>query len=103
MTVAENLVHVARRVVRRVIDWRKEREALDAFMARMPFQRAARLPGSASLPPARSRSSRSSSSSICERRFLILDEPTSVLTPGEADEMLGLLRGMARRRASSPS
>ena len=29
------------------------------------------------------------------QRFLILDEPTSVLTPGEADEILGLLRGMA--------
>jgi ABC-type uncharacterized transport system ATPase subunit len=29
-----------------------------------------------------------------DQRFLILDEPTSVLTPGEADEVLGLLRGM---------
>ena len=29
-----------------------------------------------------------------QRRFLILDEPTSVLTPGEADEVLGMLRGM---------
>ena len=32
-----------------------------------------------------------------DQRFLILDEPTSVLTPGEADEMLGLLRDMAHR------
>jgi general nucleoside transport system ATP-binding protein len=34
-----------------------------------------------------------------DQRFLILDEPTSVLTPGEADEVLGLLRrdGAARR------
>ena len=31
-----------------------------------------------------------------EDRFLILDEPTSVLTPGEADEVLGLLRRMTR-------
>jgi simple sugar transport system ATP-binding protein len=30
-----------------------------------------------------------------DQRFLILDEPTSVLTPGEADEILGLLRDMA--------
>src|SRR6202012_2649326 len=27
-------------------------------------------------------------------KLLILDEPTSVLTPQEADEVLGLLRGM---------
>jgi general nucleoside transport system ATP-binding protein len=31
-----------------------------------------------------------------KNRFLILDEPTSVLTPGEADEVLGLLRRMTR-------
>src|SRR5262249_53102306 len=29
-----------------------------------------------------------------DRRLLILDEPTSVLTPAEADEVLGLLRAM---------
>ena len=28
--------------------------------------------------------------------IVILDEPTSVLTPDEADEVLGLLRGMAK-------
>ncbi len=33
-----------------------------------------------------------------DQRLMILDEPTSVLTPGEADEMLGLLRGMAQRK-----
>src|SRR5258708_33998267 len=32
-----------------------------------------------------------------KRRFLILDEPTSVLTPGEADEVLGMLRQMVVR------
>ena len=30
-----------------------------------------------------------------KRRFLILDEPTSVLTPLEADEVLGRLKAMA--------
>ena len=29
-----------------------------------------------------------------KRRFLILDEPTSVLTPREADEVLGMLRDL---------
>ena len=40
-------------------------------------------------------------------RFLILDEPTSVLTPQEADEVLGLVSDMAARgdspRCSSPT
>ena len=35
-----------------------------------------------------------------EPRLLILDEPTSVLTPQEADEVLGLLRAMTRSAAS---
>ena len=30
------------------------------------------------------------------RRFMILDEPTSVLTPAEADEVLGMVKGLAR-------
>jgi simple sugar transport system ATP-binding protein len=30
------------------------------------------------------------------RNFLVLDEPTSVLTPGEAQEVLGLVRGMTK-------
>ena len=34
-----------------------------------------------------------------ESRFLILDEPTSVLTPGEAEEVLGLLKRMAEEGA----
>jgi general nucleoside transport system ATP-binding protein len=33
-----------------------------------------------------------------DQRLLILDEPTSVLTPSEADEILGLLKGMAVRK-----
>src|SRR5258708_39610241 len=31
-----------------------------------------------------------------QRRFMILDEPTSVLTPSEADEVLGMLKELAR-------
>jgi simple sugar transport system ATP-binding protein len=31
------------------------------------------------------------------RRLMILDEPTSVLTPAEADEVLGMLKAMAAR------
>ncbi|MFX6218082.1 heme ABC transporter ATP-binding protein, partial [Acinetobacter baumannii] len=32
------------------------------------------------------------------RRFLILDEPTSVLTPQEADEVLGLMHALTRQQ-----
>ena len=32
-----------------------------------------------------------------KRRFMILDEPTSVLTPQEADEVLGMLRDWRAR------
>jgi ABC-type uncharacterized transport system ATPase subunit len=92
MTVAENLV-LARDDVPAVVDWPKEKKQLEAFLARMPFQ-----------VPLNARVSDISAGERqkCEilkqlylkRKFLILDEPTSVLTPGEADEVLGMLRAM---------
>jgi simple sugar transport system ATP-binding protein len=92
MTVAENLV-LARDDVPAVVDWPKEKKELEAFLARMPFK-----------VPLNARVSDISAGERqkCEilkqlylkRRFLILDEPTSVLTPGEADEVLGMLRKM---------
>src|SRR5436305_7759240 len=95
MTVAENLV-LARDDVPAIVDWAKEKKQLAAFLARMPFK-----------VPLDSRVSDISAGERqkCEilkqlylkRRFLILDEPTSVLTPGEADEVLGMLRDMVVR------
>src|SRR5437016_700356 len=92
MTVAENLV-LARDDVPAVLEWTKEKKQLAAFLARMPFK-----------VPLDSRVSDISAGERqkCEilkqlylkRRFLILDEPTSVLTPGEADEVLGMLRAI---------
>jgi len=79
MTVAENLV-LARDDVPAVVDWSKEKKELEAFLARMPF----RVPLKCEILK----------QLYLKRRFLILDEPTSVLTPGEADEVLGLLRAM---------
>ncbi len=92
MTVAENLV-LARDDVPPVIDWSKEKKALEAFLARMPF----RVPLDAKVSDI-SAGERQKCEILkqlyLKRRFLILDEPTSVLTPGEADEVLGMLRAM---------
>jgi ABC-type uncharacterized transport system ATPase subunit len=95
LTAAENLV-ISRADVPTVIDWAKERKALDAFMQTMPF----RVP----LDTQVSQLSAGEKQKLeilkllyLDQRFMILDEPTSVLTPGEADEMLGLLRGMTER------
>ncbi|MGZ5853565.1 MAG: ABC transporter ATP-binding protein [Xanthobacteraceae bacterium] len=95
MTVTENLV-LARSELPSVFDWRAERRALAAFLEHMPFK--VPLDSTVSALSAGERQK-------CEilkqlylrRRFLILDEPTSVLTPGEADEVLGMLRDMVKR------
>jgi simple sugar transport system ATP-binding protein len=95
MTVAENLV-MARADVPRVVDWRTELKGLERFIGQMPFG----VPLQArvhQLSAGERQKCELLKQLYLERRFLILDEPTSVLTPDEADEMLGLLRGMAER------
>ncbi len=94
MTLAENLV-MARRDVPRVVSWARERAALDQFMAGMPF----RLPLDAragALAAGQRQKAEIVKQLYLQRRFLVLDEPTSVLTPQEAEEMLGLVRGLAQ-------
>jgi general nucleoside transport system ATP-binding protein len=92
MTVAENFV-LARDHVPVVVDWNRERKTLEEFLSRMPF----RVPLNAKVS-AISAGERQKCEILkqlyLQRRFLILDEPTSVLTPGEADEVLGMLRDM---------
>jgi len=93
MTVAENLV-IARGQVPAVIDWARERAALDGFMGRMPFQ--VRLDAPVGTLSAGERQKTEILKQLyLQRRLLVLDEPTSVLTPHEADEMLGLMQGLA--------
>ncbi|MGE3536914.1 MAG: ABC transporter ATP-binding protein [Candidatus Tectimicrobiota bacterium] len=96
MTVAENLL-LARPALPAVIRWAEERQALEAFMARMPFQ----VPLDAriySLAAGEKQKVELLKQLYLERRLLILDEPTSVLTPAEADEVLGLLQSMTRQQ-----
>src|SRR5262249_28694422 len=76
-----------------IVDWRKEKKEIEAFLDRMPF----RVPVEARVS-ALSAGERQKCEILkqlyLKRRFLILDEPTSVLTPAEADEVLTMLRKM---------
>ena len=96
MTVAENLV-MARDDVPAMVRWRQERERLAAFMATMPFTLDLDRPVSR-LAAGEKQKVEILKQLYLRRRFMILDEPTSVLTPAEADEMLETLRAMTRRR-----
>ncbi|SMO47537.1 nucleoside ABC transporter ATP-binding protein [Thalassovita litoralis] len=95
LTAAENLV-IARADTPMVINWKTERKRLDAFMETMPFQ--VRLDALVSTLSAGEKQKLEILKLLyLNQRFLILDEPTSVLTPSEADEVLGVLRDMAHR------
>jgi general nucleoside transport system ATP-binding protein len=96
LTAAENLV-ISRADAPAVIDWRKERKALAEFMERMPFQVPLEAQVS-SLSAGEKQKLEILKLLYLDQRFMILDEPTSVLTPGEADEVLGLLGDMAKRK-----
>jgi simple sugar transport system ATP-binding protein len=94
LTAAENLV-ISRAHPPAVIDWRKERRDLALFLERMPFKVPLDVPVSG-LSAGEKQKLEILKQLYLDQRFLILDEPTSVLTPGEADEVLGLLKGMTK-------
>lgn len=96
LTVAENLL-LARGDLPWRIRWGSERAALEEFMARMPFKLAPeRVVGS--LSAGEKQKLEILKQLYLRRRFLILDEPTSVLTPQEADEVLGLMHALTRQQ-----
>jgi len=95
MTVAENLV-MSRDDVPAVVNWRKERGRLDQFMRAVPFRVPLDTPVSR-LAAGEKQKVEILKQLYLHRRFMILDEPTSVLTPQEADEVLGLLKQLTRR------
>jgi len=94
MTVAENLL-LARADLPLRIDWKAEYARLREFMRGMPFTIDLSAHVSA-LAAGEKQKVEILKQLYLHCRILILDEPTSVLTPAEADEILGLLHQMTR-------
>jgi len=96
MSVAENLT-LAQRDLGAVIDWTAERKRLSEFMAAAPFplKLDARV---AELAAGEKQKLEILKALYARRRFLVLDEPTSVLTPQEADEVLGQMKALCQAK-----
>ncbi len=94
MTVLENLV-MARADVPRIVDWAAERRALSAFLTTVPLKVALDVPVHR-LSAGERQKTEILKELYLGSRVLILDEPTSVLTPEEAHDVLGFLRNRAR-------
>ncbi|MCW5748534.1 MAG: ABC transporter ATP-binding protein [Alphaproteobacteria bacterium] len=95
MTVLENFL-LSRAHVPAVVDWAKARAELETFLAGMPFK----VPldaAVADLAAGEKQKAEILRQLYLKCRFIILDEPTSVLTPAEADEVLGTIKRMTRR------
>lgn len=94
MTVAENLL-LAADAVPLLIDWKTKRAELAAFLATTPFQLDLDACPS-EMAVGEKQKLELLKQLYLKPRLLILDEPTSVLTPQEADEVLGHVRAFAR-------
>ncbi len=92
MTVAENLV-LGEPDLPAMVNWRRSRERLRALIDTMPFALDLDRPV-ASLAAGEKQKLEILKQLHLGARVLVLDEPTSVLTPAEADEVLGLMRQM---------
>ena len=90
MSVAENLV-LSRYDARKIINWKQEIEQLRVFVEQSPFHIQLETPV-AQLAAGQKQKLEILKQLYLQSKILILDEPTSVLTPVEADEVLGLLR-----------
>ena len=101
LTAAENLV-ISRADTPAIIDWRRETAALEAFLETTPFKVPLGVPV-AQLSAGEKQKLEILKQLYLDQRFLILDEPTSVLTPGEGRRGAGpAARHDAGRRADHP-
>jgi ABC-type uncharacterized transport system ATPase subunit len=93
MTVAENLL-LAGNHIPALVDWKAKRAELQAFLATTPFQLDLDArPGE--MAAGEKQKLELLKQLYLKPRLLILDEPTSVLTPQEADDVLGHVRDLA--------
>lgn len=92
MTVAENLL-LSRADIPPIVRWADERRDMEAFVESTPFRVDLAAPIS-TLSAGEKQKLEILKQLYLKCRILILDEPTSVLTPAEADEILGFLRKM---------
>ena len=99
MTVAENLI-LAQPKLSRLIRWARERERLEEFLRDKPF-RVDLHRSINDLAAGEKQKLEILKQLFLDRRVLILDEPTSVLTLGEADEILGLMSELTQDRLLS--
>ncbi|MDP9173170.1 MAG: ABC transporter ATP-binding protein [Planctomycetota bacterium] len=97
MTVAENLV-LSRGDVPMVLNWKEEFANLRAFMKTTPFFIDIRRKVS-SLSAGEKQKLELCKQLYLQNKILFLDEPTSVLTPQEADEVLGMIRDLTLKGA----
>ncbi|MBL8301965.1 MAG: ABC transporter ATP-binding protein [Ideonella sp.] len=95
MTVAENLLLAGGRTPS-VIDWKTERRQLAEFLKTTPFSLDLDATP-AGLAAGEKQKLELLKQLYLKPRLLILDEPTSVLTPQEADEVLAYVRAVAQR------
>ncbi len=93
MTIAENIV-LSRPNLPLVIDWKREVQALEKKMANMPFQFDLHRNVN-DLAVGEKQKVEITKQLLLDTKILILDEPTSVLTPTEADEVLDKIYQLA--------
>ncbi|MGD9878621.1 MAG: ABC transporter ATP-binding protein [Reyranella sp.] len=94
MTVLENFV-LSRGKLPAVIDWASERRLLGDYFSTTPFSVPLDTPV-ADLAAGQKQKAEILRQLYLKRNLLILDEPTSVLTPDEADEVLSTLKKLTR-------
>lgn len=94
LTATENLT-INRPDCPAIIRWRTEQRALNEFLETMPFKVPMNVPVH-KLAAGQKQKLEIIKQLYLGCRFLILDEPTSVLTPDESDEVLHLIRELCK-------